>query len=273
MLGVAVRARLVPLWSTEMGGRTGGGLLGFGGAKQAWRSRKRASSTLGTAPAQLTRPDGSRALDLPRRTAHQYRGLYTRMTRETPLPKRLGLVATLRQEGVTMVSLGLATALATDLEARFCLVEANWWWPGLANLMDDDESPGLGEVVTRRASLEDALRSTGNKQLSLLPAGKTEPEARPRLARGQAMDAALAALDERFDHVLLDIPAILATGDAVPLAARADGLCLVVWQGVTPVPLIRQALDEVEHLPIRGVVLNGERVATPRWLVRLIGGL
>lgn len=252
-----------------------GGIFGFR------RGRKKDLESLGTTPLRLAKTDGRGVLDLSGEVVHQYRQLYTRLTREIPLPKRLGLIAALRGEGVTTVGLGLATVLATDLEARFCLVETNWWWPGLAVLMDgfgtaspaqpkEEGTPGLGEVVTGQATLDDALRPTGNERLWLLPAGEVTTEDRPRLARSRAMSKTLEALNERFDHLLLDVPAILATGDAVPLAAQADGLCLVIRQGVTPLPLIRQALDQVEHLPIRGVVLNGERVATPRWLLQLI---
>jgi len=241
-----------------------------GKGRKFGRGRKRAAEFLGTTPLQLAKADGRVVLELSGEVVNQYRRLHTRLARESPLPRRLGLIAALRGEGVTTVGLSLAAVLAADLEARFCLVETNWWWPGLAALVKEEGAPGLGEVVTEQATLDDALRPTGNERLWLLPAGEIAPEERSHLARSRAMRAALEALDERFDHLLLDVPAILASGDAVPLAAQADGLCLVIRQGVTPLPLIRQALDQVEHLPIRGVVLNGEQVATPRWLLRLI---
>ncbi len=237
------------------------------------RGRDKATKLASATPLRLTKADGQGVLELSDEVVNQYRHLHTRLTREAPLPRRLGLIAALRGEGVTTVGLGLATVLATDLEATFCLVETNWWWPGLAALVNEEETPGLGEVVTEQATLDDALRSTASARLWLLPAGKTTPEARSHLARSRAMRATLDALNERFDHLLLDLPAILACGDAAPLAALADGLCLVIRQGTTPLPLIRQALDQVEHLPVRGVVLNGERVATPHWLRRLTLGV
>lgn len=226
----------------------------------------------GASPLRLETTGGKPILDLPPVVVARYRRLHTRLAREEPLPHRLGLMAALREEGVTSVALGLAAVMAHDLEARFCLVELNWWWPGLAAQAQMEPSPGLAEIVAEETTPDEALRPTGMENLWLLPAGATEEAARPRLAQSQALKAALETLDERFDHLLLDIPAILATNDAAPLAAQADGLCLVIRQGVTPIPLIRQALDEVEHLPIRGVVLNGERTATPRWLLRLMGG-
>jgi len=242
-----------------------------GKRKRRGRKGKKPEVT-GASPLRLETADGKPILDLPPVVVAQYRCLHTRLVREEPLPRRLGLMAALREEGVTSVALGLAAVMAHDLEACFCLVELNWWWPGLAAQVQMEPSPGLAEIVAEETTPDEALRPTGMESLWLLPAGATEEAARPHLARSQALKAALETLDGRFDHLLLDIPAVLATGDAVPLAAQADGLCLVIRQGVTPIPLIRQALDEVEHLTIRGVVLNGERTATPRWLLRLIGG-
>jgi Mrp family chromosome partitioning ATPase len=54
------------------------------------------------------------------------------------------------------------------------------------------------------------------------------------------------------------------------LAALGEACCLVLRQGVTPLQDIRRALDDVEHLRVLGVVLNQVRVATPRWLLRLV---
>ena len=227
----------------------------------------------GASEIRLEASDGFEVLALPVEAVERYRLLHTRLVREESLPRRLGLLAALRQEGVTFVSLSLGAVMAHDLERRFCIVELNMWWPGLWNEAHLDPFPGVGEVLIGEASLEDALRPTAMENLWLLPSGYAREASRARLARGGAMRDLLARLDEQFDCLLLDIPAVLATNDAPSLAAWADALCLVVRQGVTPLPLIRQALDEIEHLPVSGVVLNGERLATPAWLRRLIFGV
>jgi len=45
---------------------------------------------------------------------------------------------------------------------------------------------------------------------------------------------------------------------------------MVIRQGVTPINKVREALDEVKHLPMAGVVLNKIQVHTPQWLLNFI---
>jgi Mrp family chromosome partitioning ATPase len=70
--------------------------------------------------------------------------------------------------------------------------------------------------------------------------------------------------------VILDIPALLANSDAIALASLADAGFLVVRQGITPIALIKQALDEIKHLSMLGIVMNQTYFHTPRWLYNLI---
>jgi hypothetical protein len=129
---------------------------------------------------------------------------------------------------------------------------------------------GLAAVMVGSSSLDDALIQTAQPNLALLPAGNLSPAQRPAIARGDALKACIEQLSRRFDHILLDIPAILATSDAIALASLGTGCCVVVRQGVTPVHSVRRALDDVKHLPMLGVVLNQSRIALPRWVRALV---
>src|SRR5260221_1878299 len=82
------------------------------------------------------------------------RYIVPRLTRYEALPRRLALLATLRQEGVTYLSRGLAATFAHDLQATVCAVELNWWWP---SPLPVGPQAGLAGVLGGTASLEDAL--------------------------------------------------------------------------------------------------------------------
>ena len=69
---------------------------------------------------------------------------------------------------------------------------------------------------------------------------------------------------------MLDIPAVSATNDAVPLASLGDACCLVVHQGVTPIEKVRSTLDEIDHLTVLGVIMNKTHNYTPSFLLNLI---
>lgn len=196
------------------------------------------------------------------------RHLITRSSRNTPLPSRLAVVAALREEGVTYVSRALAAALTNDLGERVCLVDLNWWYPADTSFISPDNG-GLAAVLAGQTTLGDVLVQTGWANLHLLPAGSVPKQERPALARSQALREVLTQLNHSYDHLIMDIPAILATNDAVPLASLGSACCLVIRQGVTWMEDVKLALDEIDHLSIMGVVMNKFKLNTPSFLVKL----
>ncbi|MFZ1400282.1 MAG: CpsD/CapB family tyrosine-protein kinase [Candidatus Promineifilaceae bacterium] len=202
---------------------------------------------------------------------HTYRHMLTRLNRNGfVLPHKFGLVSTLRQEGVTHTALSLATTIAINLQKNIGVVELNWHWPGMAKLLPNLESPGLAAVLEDEASLEEVIVATGLPNLSLIPAGEMLLEKRPTLARSPKLAETINQLSQKFDHLLLDIPAVLATSDAIALASLADACAMVIHQGVTPIGDVKRALDDVEHIQMLGVIMNQVAIKTPNLLLRLI---
>ncbi|MGB0387488.1 MAG: cellulose synthase operon protein YhjQ/BcsQ, partial [Ardenticatenaceae bacterium] len=201
--------------------------------------------------------------------SHNLRHMITRVIRNEPLPERIAFTSALREEGVTYITLATGTTIATNLNKSVCVVELNWWWPNMANQLGVN-SPGVAAILTQQASLQQALVETGLPNLVLLPAGDLPIEQRPVVARNAALKKLLDFLTERYDHVLLDIPAILATSDTIALASLAKHCCLVVRQGATPMQNVRLALDDIDHMKIMGLIMNQVRIHTPSFLLKFI---
>lgn len=208
-----------------------------------------------------------------------FRHMLTGLNFSQGLPRRLAVTSALRGEGVTYTTLALSSVMANDAALRVCAVELNWWSPGLQGHLGPGgqhrgDGPShrhsLAEVLTGKASLDEALIKTSLPNLSLLPAGELDLDRRPVLARSDALKELLDQLDQQFDHLLLDVPAVLATSDSIALASLSDACCVVVRQGVTPASQIQQALDDIRHLKMLGVVLNQVAFKTPRWIRNLI---
>jgi Mrp family chromosome partitioning ATPase len=192
------------------------------------------------------------------------RYLLGRLTRQGVLPERLALTSTLRQEGVTYISRALGTVMANDLPVNVCVVEMNWWWPA-AVPPGAPFTRGLGGLLRGETTLEEALVRTSRPNLTLLPARQVDLVSRPVFARSQQLLDVLGALNERYDYVLLDIPALQATSDALHLASLGEAAALVVRQGATPLNYVQQALDELSFMPVVGTILNDVKLATPEW--------
>lgn len=220
-------------------------------------------------PLVLPAVEGTPIVTFPGEVVDSLRLLLTQLDRSGELPKRIALVAALRGEGVTYLSQALGTVLGSDLKARICIVELNWWWPQQSALVALDNE-GLAAVAEGRASLEDVIAPTGLSNVAFVPAGRLMQQNRHAMARSQDLRGVLDQLSKRFDHLILDIPAILATSDAVPLAATADVCAVVIQQGVTASSDVRKALDQIDHLNVSGVLLNKVRMSTPASLAKLL---
>ena len=195
------------------------------------------------------------------------RQMVARLFSKNGIPDRVAMVAALRKEGVTYLSRALAAVIANDLGHRVCLVDLNLWWPNPIE-GDPEEPHSLAEVIAGRQRLNEVLIPTGWPNLTLLPAGEVPKEIRPTVAHSQALKDILQKLSEGYDHLVLDVPAILAATDAIPLASLASAACLVIRQGVTHGEDVARALDEIEHMQMVGVLMNQAKYATPKRLIK-----
>ncbi|NTU77961.1 MAG: CpsD/CapB family tyrosine-protein kinase [Chloroflexales bacterium] len=227
-----------------------------------------------------------------------FRRMTTDLVCNGGLPQRIVVASALQGEGVTYTALALATTLASDTADRYCVLDLNWWAPGIIAQLDPAQimsaaqrghkakaaaaeklsetieamlsRPGIAQVVAGKATIDEAIIPTALPNLCLLPAGALAIEERPVLARSAGLRTLLNDVSERFNYLILDVPPILTTSDAIALASLGDACCMVVRHGVTPTPTVQRALDHVKHLKMLGIILNQVAIKTPSWLRMLI---
>jgi len=207
----------------------------------------------------LGSPDGEIWSIFPEVVVIPIRRMISRVLRDGEFPKPLALVASLRQEGVTYISRGLGTTMAEDLEATICVVELNWWWPSAAPAAFA-QAGGLASVIAGKTDLDSAVLRTSRPNLFVLPAGSSPIEKRASMARSTVLHKVIADLQSRYDYLLLDVPAILACPDSIPLVSLGAACSLVIRQGATAMVDIRAALDDIDHIKQIGVIINQNRV-------------
>jgi capsular exopolysaccharide synthesis family protein len=96
----------------------------------------------------------------------------------------------------------------------------------------------------------------GNEMLSIITSGSLPPNP-AELLGSEKMLRILEELSVEQDMIVIDSPPSLVT-DAQVLAARADGVLLVMQPGKTSVKLVRATLEQIKRTGGRifGVVLN-----------------
>ncbi len=162
-------------------------------------------------------------------------------------------------EGKSFITANLAVAMAQG-GTRVLAVGADLRRPALHRAFGLDYRVGLTSVLMGRMSLEEAVRHTEPWGVDVLPSGPLPPNPAELLGSRQ-MAALLEEMKQRWELVLLDTPPVVALSDAALLAARSDGVLLVVTAYQTPRDVVVAARRQLEQVGARilGVVLNRVR--------------
>ncbi|MGI8856654.1 MAG: CpsD/CapB family tyrosine-protein kinase [Thermomicrobiales bacterium] len=158
----------------------------------------------------------------------------------------LGVACAMAGERVIIVDADLrGTPNAGSLSALF----------GHANATEGIATAVLGPDEDHKVLLP--LVETGVPNLLLLPAGGrgTNPA---DLLGADSFGALLAALRAQADVVLIDAPPVADVADSRAIAARVDGVLLLVAQGKTRRPQAQRALAALEQVgaTVLGVVMT-----------------
>jgi capsular exopolysaccharide synthesis family protein len=189
--------------------------------------------------------------------AEQYRALRTRILHaDTGAAVNIILVTSpARGDGKTLTAGNLGLTMAQDYQRRICVVDANLRRPHIHRLFGLPDGPGLAEVLAGQASLEEALVTLEDQDITLLPAGHAP--ARPAELLGTtAMRRTLDALRSQFDRVVIDAPATAPLADVGILTPLVDSVLLVVRAGITSKPAIHDAVASLDGSKLLGIVLN-----------------
>lgn len=161
--------------------------------------------------------------------AEQVRSLRNRLVAMNPdgEPKTLVVSSAVRGEGKTVAALNLAMAFAELEWQEVVLVDADLRRPSCERYLNLNRGVGFSDVLAGHASVDEALRPAGYRQLQLLGAGS--PVGNPSEVLGVSrIDGLFQRLKERFQYIVIDTPPVLPSTDAGVLSARADGTLLVV---------------------------------------------
>jgi Mrp family chromosome partitioning ATPase len=166
--------------------------------------------------------------------------------------RTIGFTSAVFGEGTSTLALGTSLSLASLGPTPVLLVDANWLEPSLSSDAGVASEPGLADVLRGQADLGDALVPTGRPRLAFLGAGDLS-EGRPPLAElSSLLDQAVS-----FGTIVVDLPPALAGMSVVmPWVGSLQQLFIVVRTGVTPLALVRRAVEEVAVARPQ-VVLNG----------------
>jgi Mrp family chromosome partitioning ATPase len=182
------------------------------------------------------------------------------------LPPTFGVTSSIHGEGVTSISRTLAALIASDWRQSTCWVDLNWWKlkspAHEATLFDHT----MSDVVEGHALPADVPRETSIPGLAFLSAGEVPTSSRAQFSTSLPLLDALGELAKKFEYLVLDLPPVLTTSDAVTLSGLTNGFLLVVRQEAASSVQVKAALGAMTSAPCLGAVLNGAQTNVPRSL-------
>jgi capsular exopolysaccharide synthesis family protein len=159
-------------------------------------------------------------------------------------------------DGKSLVSSNLAVSFA-EAGYRTLLIDGDIRRGELHRMFAVDRRPGLLDHLAGQATLEDTIRQTSQRGLSVIPCG-TRRYRGPELLGSAAMAELMAAVKTQFDVILVDSPPLGAGIDPFVLGTTTGHLMLVFRSGETDRQMAEAKLRLLDRLPVRvlGAVLN-----------------
>jgi len=177
------------------------------------------------------------------------------------------------REGATYVTAHLGRALAAGCGGDVLCLDGNFHDPSLARHTGAKSGLGLTDVAENgyTRELASVIQPGDTNNLFVVTPGRKRLSSVAFFDSPQ-FDAMLAEMRRTFRFTLVDGPPLLAYPDSIHLAARVDGILLVVRQGRLKREVLQKAMDPLQSqdAPMLGVVLNRRRFAIPHFVYKLI---
>jgi Mrp family chromosome partitioning ATPase len=158
-------------------------------------------------------------------------------------------------------------ALAAQVGASVCIVDANLWSPNLYRHVNCGNQIGLAEALTNEDPIRGFATPFGAGNISLISAGLMKPGLHIPVERYRARFTQLRAA---FNYILISAPALSRETEATLIGQLADGIVLIVEANQTRRETVRRAKEQLERAQVRllGAVLDQRTFPIPEGLYR-----
>lgn len=174
--------------------------------------------------------------------AEAYRNLRSSfvMAQKTNQCSVIALSSAVPREGKTTTCANMGVSLA-QMGDRVLLVDGDLRRGSLHKLFGLEGDKGLSTILEGKAKSEAVIQRTGIANLDVIATGPL-PVNPAELILRQERSTFMQYAREKYDHILIDCPPVMATSEASVWGALADGVLFVVWAGHTSGKLAEQAV-------------------------------
>jgi capsular exopolysaccharide synthesis family protein len=173
--------------------------------------------------------------------------------------RTLAVMSPLEGDGKSTIAMNFAIALAEHAHGGALIIDADLRRPTLnAKLNMSESAPGLSDILIGKLTSDEVVITTKYPGLSALLAGPAVPNPM-RLFQTERFERLLEELRVKHPFVIIDTPALLTVFDGTLIAAKTDGVVIVVAAGHTDVRSTSRAIERLMAIGspnLLGIVLN-----------------
>ncbi|GAB3376516.1 polysaccharide biosynthesis tyrosine autokinase [Spongiibacter taiwanensis] len=158
--------------------------------------------------------------------------------------------------GKSFVSGNLAAVVAQTGQ-KVLLIDMDLRKGYMHKMFDMGPENGMSDILSKRLSVEDAIKTTKVGELSIITRGIVPPNP-SELLMSQGLTDLLNTVKDQFDLVIVDTPPIMAVTDAAIVGRHCGVTMLVTRFGLNPVKELEVTKQRFEQngIAVKGVVLN-----------------
>jgi non-specific protein-tyrosine kinase len=160
-------------------------------------------------------------------------------------------------DGKSLTTLNLALTLARARSGDVILLDLDLRSPCICQYLGVDPPHDLASYFSGAGSPNDVFFTIGIENLAIAGSSAPTERASDLIASGRFEEllAAIASLSTD-PIVLLDLPPLLVTDEALLVAPRVDAVAMVIAEGRTRRDYLDRAKHLLEEFPFAGVILN-----------------
>lgn len=158
--------------------------------------------------------------------------------------------------GKSFVSTNLATILAQS-DKRVLIVDADMRRGYLNKYFNQDNQPGLAEFLNGQRDIDSIIKTTEIPNLSVVTRGKS-PTNPSELLSSSKFKEFLDLISDKFDHVIIDTPPVLAVTDGIIISQFAGVNLVIARYAKTQMKELELTINRFKQVGVKvnGIILN-----------------
>ena len=179
-----------------------------------------------------------------------------RFSTDHGMPRSLAFTSTRPAEGKSTSALALALTVARA-GRKVVLVDGDMRAPSMHSMLNLSNEAGLSSFLAGEDDVDRLISHVERFEIDVITSGVTPPNA-AELLSGPRFHELVERLQQRYDHVFIDMPPVLGLADAPLIAGAVEGVCYIVEAGGVSASVVRSSLARLVNADahLLGVVVT-----------------